>query len=117
MNHKTDVRNTTLNMNTTNSLGKLIICLALFFGFVSGAGAQSEGEKIYKARCMGCHAADGSADTKAGRNTGAHDFRLPDLEKETDSSLIEIITKGKKKMPKFEEKLKGKEIKEVLEYV
>jgi len=31
--------------------------------------------------------------------------------------LIEIVTKGKKKMPKFEEKLKAKEIKELVEYV
>jgi mono/diheme cytochrome c family protein len=100
-----------------NGLEKLIIGLALFFAFVSAARAQSEGEKIYKAKCMGCHAADGSADTKAGKNTGAHDFRLPDLEKESDPSLIEIVTKGRKKMPKFEEKLKGKEIKEVIEYV
>jgi len=66
---------------------------------------------------MGCHAADGSANTKAGKNTGAHDFRLPDLEKETDATLIEIVSKGKKKMPKFEEKLKGKEIKQLVEYV
>jgi len=31
--------------------------------------------------------------------------------------LIEIVSKGKKKMPKFEEKLKGKEIKQLVEYV
>jgi len=106
-----------MNRVLNNSMTKIILYIPLLFGLATTALAQSEGEKIYKARCMGCHAADGSADTKAGRNTGAHDFRLPDLEKEPDSSLIEIITKGKKKMPKFEEKLKGKEIKEVLEYV
>jgi len=98
-------------------VGKSVLCLALVVGFVSATRAQSNAEKLYKAKCMGCHAADGSANTKAGKNTGAHDFRLPDVEKETDATLIGIVTKGKKKMPKFEEKLKTREIKELVEYV
>jgi mono/diheme cytochrome c family protein len=99
------------------SLGKSVVCLALVFGVVSATRAQTDAEKLYKAKCMGCHGPDGSANTKAGKNTGAHDFRLPDVEKETDATLVEIVTKGKKKMPKFEEKLKPKEIKELVEYV
>ncbi len=106
-----------MKMRIGNSIAKSVVCLALVFGFVSATRAQSDVEKLYKAKCMGCHAADGSANTKAGKNTGAHDFRLPDLEKETDATLIEIVSKGKKKMPKFEEKLKGKEIKQLVEYV
>jgi cytochrome c6 len=106
-----------MKMRIANSIGKSVVCLALVIGFVSATRAQSDVEKLYKAKCMGCHAADGSANTKAGKNTGAHDFRLPDLEKETDATLIEIVSKGKKKMPKFEEKLKGKEIKQLVEYV
>jgi mono/diheme cytochrome c family protein len=98
-------------------VGKSVLCLALVVGFVSSTRAQSDAEKLYKAKCIGCHAADGSANTKAGRNTGAHDLRLPDVQKETDATLIGIVTKGKKKMPKFEEKLKAKEIKELVEYV
>jgi mono/diheme cytochrome c family protein len=98
-------------------VGKSVVCLVLVLGFISTGRAETDAEKLYKAKCMGCHAADGSANTKAGKNTGAHDFRLPDLEKETDATLIEIVTKGKKKMPKFEEKLKSKEIKELVEYV
>ena len=100
-----------------NIVGKAVVCVALVVVFTCPTRAQSDAEKLYKAKCMGCHAADGSANTKAGKNTGAHDFRLPDVEKETDATLIEIITKGKKKMPKFQEKLKGKEIKELVEYV
>jgi len=100
-----------------NIVGKSVLCLALVVGFVSATRAQNDAEKLYKAKCIGCHAADGSANTKAGRNTGAHDLRLPDVLKETDATLIGIVTKGKKKMPKFEEKLKAKEIKELVEYV
>ena len=100
-----------------NIVGKSVLYLVLVVGFVSATRAESDAEKLYKAKCMGCHAADGSANIKAGKNTGAHDFRLPDVAKETDATLIEIVTKGKKKMPKFEEKLKAKEIKELVEYV
>ena len=102
-------------MGTT--IRKSIVCLALIVGLVSTSRAESDVEKLYKAKCMGSHAADGSANTKAGKNTGAHDFRLPDVEKETDATLVEIVTKGKKKMPKFGEKLKAKEIKELVDYV
>jgi mono/diheme cytochrome c family protein len=100
-----------------NRIEKVLFCLAIVLGSVSVIHAQSDTEKLYRSKCMGCHGADGSADTKAGKNTGAHDFRLPDVEKETDATLIEIVTKGKKKMPKFEEKLKPKEIKDLVSYV
>jgi mono/diheme cytochrome c family protein len=98
-------------------VGKSIFCLALAVAFSCGASAQGDVEKLYKSKCVGCHGEDGSADTKAGRNTGAHDFRKADVAQETDATLIEIVTKGKKKMPKFEEKLKAKEIKELVAYV
>ncbi|SRR6266567_2269659 len=106
-----------MNGNIGNAIRKSIVCLALIVGFVSTSRAESDVERLYKAKCMGCHGVDGSANTKAGKNTGAHDFRLPETDKETDATLIEIVTKGKKKMPKFEEKLKGKEIKELVEFV
>jgi len=95
-------------------VGKSVLCVALVVGFVSATSAQSNAEKLYKAKCMGCHAADGSANTKAGKNTGAHDFRLHDVEKETDATLIGIVMKGKNKMPKFEEKLKAKKLRSLL---
>ena len=75
------------------------------------------GSLFYRARCAGCHGLDGSANTKAGKNTGAHDFRAPDTDTESDANLVQIVTKGKKKMPKFEEKLKPKEIKELVAYI
>jgi len=64
-----------------NIAGKSVLCLALVGGFVSATRAESNAEKLYKAKCMGCHAADGSASTKAGKNTGAHDSVYPMLRK------------------------------------
>jgi len=100
-----------------NLLGKLGIFFILILSFVSVTRAQSDGEKIFKAKCVGCHAADGSGDTKAGKNLGAQDLRSPDVAKETDATLVTVITKGKNKMPKFSEKLTDKEIKSVVSYV
>ena len=104
-------------MLVKKAMRKAIGPMALAVVFALPVGAQSDAEKNYKARCAGCHGLDGSASTKAGRNTGAHDFRAPDTDIETDANLIQIITKGKKKMPKFEEKLKPKEIKELVAYI
>src|SRR6266566_974959 len=97
--------------------GKAVRSIALVVVFALTARAETEAEKNYKTRCAGCHGLDGSANTKAGRNTGAHDFRAPDTDAESDANLIQIVTKGKKKMPKFEEKLKPKEIKELVAYI
>lgn len=97
--------------------GKAVGSIALVVVFGLTARAETEAEKNYKAKCAGCHGFDGSANTKAGRNTGAHDFRASDTDAESDANLIQIVTKGKKKMPKFEEKLKAKEIKELVAYI
>jgi mono/diheme cytochrome c family protein len=106
-----------VTLRNRNVIAKWMLCMSVAAVFSSTAFAQSDVEKLYRSKCMGCHGEDGSANTKAGRNTGAHDFRQPDVAKETDATLIEIVTKGKKKMPHFDEKLKGKEIKELVEYV
>ncbi|OLB29410.1 MAG: cytochrome C [Acidobacteria bacterium] len=104
-------------MLVKNVIRKAVASAALVVVFSLSARAQSEPETIYKAKCAGCHGLDGSANTKAGKNTGAHDFRAPDTDTESDANLVQIVTKGKKKMPKFEEKLKPKEIKELVAYI
>ena len=106
-----------MNRTFRSRVGRFIFCLTLTAVFSSVASGQGDIEKLYKSKCLGCHGEDGSANTKAGKNTGAHDFRQADVSKETDATLIDVVTKGRKKMPKFEEKLKGKEIKELVDYV
>ena len=96
---------------------ELFACLTLVVSFVLAARAQNGAATLYKSKCSGCHADDGSANTKAGKNTGAYDFRSADVGKDTDADLFEIVAKGKKKMPKFEQKLKKQEIKDLVDYV
>jgi mono/diheme cytochrome c family protein len=45
------------------------------------------------------------------------DFHSPEVQKETDADLTGIITNGKDKMPKYADKLKDAEIKDLVAYV
>lgn len=72
---------------------------------------------LYKAKCIGCHAADGSGGTPAGKALKVGDLRADEVQKKTDAQLIEITTGGKNKMPAFKDKLTGDQIKELVAYV
>src|SRR5207244_11721086 len=97
-------------MLVKNVIRKAVASAALVVVFSLSARAQSEPETIYMAKCAGCHGLDGRVNTKEGNNTGAHDFRARDTDTERDANLVQIVTKGKKNMTKFEDRLKPKEI-------
>ncbi len=96
---------------------KWFLALILSLAFVPAVYAQGTAEATYKAKCAGCHGVDGGANTPAAKALGVRDFQSPDVQKETDTELADIITKGKNKMPKYGEKLKESEIKDLAGYV
>jgi len=67
--------------------------------------------------CASCHAADGCGETPAGKRTHARDFRLPEVQNQTDAQLIEITAKGKKGMPGYAGRLKDTQIKDLVAYI
>jgi cytochrome c6 len=71
----------------------------------------------YKAKCAGCHGADGKANTGAGKALGAHDFGSEEVTKMSDADLVTIVTDGKGKMPAYGKNLKEPEIKDLVAYV
>jgi cytochrome c6 len=71
----------------------------------------------YKAKCAGCHGADGKANTGPAKALGAHDFGSDEVTKMSDSDLITIVTSGKNKMPAYGKSLKDTEIKDLVAYV
>src|SRR6185312_4024873 len=79
--------------------------------------AQNSGADIYKAKCQMCHAADGSANTPAGKAKKARALTAPEVLKESDADLLAIIQNGKNQMPAYKGKLSDEEMKDVLEYV
>ena len=97
------------------------VCAALLVAAVClpyrPAHAQSESERLYKAKCVSCHGADGSGNTPMGKKLGVHDFRSGEVQKLTDAELTEIISKGKNKMPGYEKSLKADEIKGLVAHI
>lgn len=86
--------------------------------FVSSPAVRADdAASSYKAKCAGCHAADGSGSTAVGKALKVTDLRSEDAQKKTDAQLIEITTNGKNKMPAFKDKLKADQIKELVAYI
>jgi mono/diheme cytochrome c family protein len=79
--------------------------------------ADAGAESMYKAKCISCHAPDGSGDTAVGKKLGTHDFRSSDVQNSSDEGLGGIIAKGKNKMPAYEKSLKPDEIKGLVTYI
>jgi mono/diheme cytochrome c family protein len=90
--------------------------LAVVLMTPSSALAQSAAA-TYKAKCAGCHGADGKGSTAPGKALGAHDFGSDEVTKMSDADLIQIVTAGKNKMPAYGKSLKDTEIKDLVAYI
>lgn len=96
-------------------LAAAIVIFIFVLGFSLPANAQGV-ESVYKAKCAGCHAADGTG-SSIGKKLGAHDFHSTDVQGQSDEQLAEAIAKGKNKMPGYEKSLKPDDIKGMVAYV
>jgi len=90
--------------------------LAVVLTAPSAVRAQSAAA-TYKAKCAGCHGADGKGNTSPGKTLGANDFSSDTVTKMSDADLITIVTSGKNKMPGYGKSLKDTEIKDLVAYV
>ncbi|MCB9647114.1 MAG: cytochrome c [Deltaproteobacteria bacterium] len=82
------------------------------------AGASTATHRLYGRKCASCHGLDGKGDTKRGIRTKANDWTKPGfLTQFTDEKLIELTTKGVKKMPGYGEKLSSEEIVALVQYM
>ena len=80
---------------------------------VSNDTAVGRGHAVYdRYGCAMCHGADGK-----GGKMGTRDFASAEVKAETDAQLIDIISKGKGKMPSYTGKLKDTEIKDLVTYI
>jgi len=99
-------------------ISRLILAgLALGPILPAAAQAQDDAAKVFKTNCVLCHAANGSGDSTAGKALKAKDLRSPEVRKQTDAALIEVISKGKDKMPAFADRIQPDDIKKVVAYV
>jgi cytochrome c6 len=104
-----------------NSLGfrigrwSLLFSLAIVFVMSSSARADDPAS-LYKAKCVACHAADGSG-TPVGIKLGAHDLRSADVQKLSEAELTEIISNGKNKMPAYAKTVKPDDVKGLVAFI
>jgi len=96
-----------------------IFIFALLFVITQGSAVaeDSAGTDVYKAKCMTCHAKDGSGNTPVGKSLQSADLRSPEVQKKPDAELNESISEGKGNMPAFKTLLSADEIHSVLVYV
>jgi cytochrome c6 len=96
--------------------GVFVLFAALVAMLALPAARAQSAESIYKAKCAGCHAADGTG-SMIGKKLGAHDFHSADVQKQSDADLSAVIAKGRNKMPAYEKTLKADDIKGLVAYV
>jgi mono/diheme cytochrome c family protein len=96
-----------------------LISASLLFGLFMAIAvqAQSDPAKIYKTNCVLCHSADGSGDSPSGKALHAKDLRSEEVQKQSDAALIEVITKGKGKMPAFGAKIRPDDVTKLVAYI
>lgn len=70
------------------------IALAFFLFVPVLAFAGDEAATLYKAKCVMCHAPDGSGDTPMGKKQNIRDLRSGDVQSQQDSILTEMIAAG-----------------------
>jgi mono/diheme cytochrome c family protein len=99
-------------------VSRLILAgVALGLILQAAAQAQDDAAKVFKTNCVLCHSANGSGDTTAGKALKAKDLRSPEVRKLTNAALIEVISKGKDKMPGFADRIQPDDIKKLAAYV
>jgi mono/diheme cytochrome c family protein len=102
-----------INLLCAVMLTMLAVSLALW----GTPAAADDAAATYKAKCAMCHGADGKGDTPMGKKLGLRDLASPEVQKMSDDELTGIITKGKNKMPAYENKMSAAQIKDVVTYI
>jgi cytochrome c6 len=99
----------------TMNIKFLAIAVTLAVGLMAPSPARAQNAAAtYKAKCAGCHGADGKGNTGPGKALGVHDFTSPDVMKMSDADLVNIITAGKNKMPAYGKSVKEADIKDLV---
>jgi mono/diheme cytochrome c family protein len=75
------------------------------------------GAGFFRGNCVICHGGDASGNTALGKKFKVRDLKSPDVQKATDAELFDVISKGKKPMPGFADRLKDEQIRQIIAYI
>jgi len=99
----------------------LIMLLAVWPGPASAGetprASENETTSTFTLRCSSCHGRDGAGDTPIGKTTKAADLRSPEVQKQSDAQLSQIIADGRKNMPSFSNSLTQDQIRALVAYI
>ena len=103
-------------MTTKNRTAAISIALFLASAFLLSTHAKADtaaAEATYKAKCAGCHGADG----KGKEALKTQDFASSAVQNMSDAELTAVITDGKGKMPAYAKSLKPDQVKDLVAYI
>ncbi len=105
----------------TRNLVRVLVHSVVLAGLIalcaSLSPAQSAGERLFKTKCAACHGPDGKGEVPMGRKLGARNLSSTEVQGQSDAQLIDIVTKGKNKMPAYDGKLTKEQITELVSYI
>jgi len=99
-----------------HALKAILAVLSLVMVFSAWSFADS-GADTFKGKCAMCHGADGKGDTGMGKSLKLRDLGSADVQGQSDADLVNIITNGKGKMPKYDGKLTPDQINDVVKFI
>ena len=105
-----------MNVTTKYRIAGLSIALFLASAFLLTTHAKADAaaaQATYKAKCAGCHGADG----KGKDALKTQDFASSAVQGMSDADLTTIINDGKGKMPGYAKSLKPDQVKDLVAYI
>jgi cytochrome c6 len=79
--------------------------------------AAADSTALFKSKCAMCHGPDGSGATPMGKKLALKALGAPEVQTSSDAKLVEVIAKGKDKMPAFAKKLSDEQIRSLVAVV
>lgn len=110
--------------NRRARIAPALLLFAALFLCTPPAWPQNDAARIFSTTCAECHGADGAGHTPKGEAGKIPDLRSPQVQKQTDADLADMITNGKRSsrglnysMPSNKGKLSPEQIKQLVAYI
>jgi cytochrome c6 len=95
----------------------VLIAITVIGGASPVAGQDApNGATVFKSKCVTCHGSDGSG-TAVGKSLKVADLRSDEVQKKSDSELIQSVSDGKGNMPGFKGNITDDEIHAAITFV
>ncbi len=94
-----------------------LVLLLLISSLMIYANAADSGAALFTSKCAACHGADAQGKTAMGAKMNIRNLVSPEVQKQSDAELTQVISKGKNKMPAYEGKLSKDEIAQLTAHI